>query len=411
MKKMDFKKVDHNYLKIGIFVFVVAAAVILFEKVVGNLPALGVLLQACKTGIVQLGSPFFIGFAMAYLMNPFMKFAEKQILTHISFAEKHTRMVRTFSILLNYFIVIGGIFWVSVYIVPEFKTSFITFVSQLSSYSARLNETTTNFFNQVDFINAEDVTKIINRILAPIMGIFQNIPQLVTDIVSNLYSVGKITFDVIMAIFISFYMLFDKEKFQQQMCKITYTLATKERAEHIFYNCHRINKIFQDFILGKALDSLIIGIIAFVGFSMLNAPFPLVLSLIIGVTNMIPYFGPFIGAIPAAIITFLVSPITAIWITLFILALQQFDGYYLGPKILGGSLDVSPLWIILAVVLGGAALGPLGMFIGVPILATVKMFFTEYISQKYSTKYPDEDPMDTLNTKNFHVPSESETES
>lgn len=126
---------------------------------------------------------------------------------------------------------------------------------------------------------------------------------------------------------------------------------------------------------------------------MLNAPFALVLSLIIGVTNMIPYFGPFIGAIPAAVITFLVSPLTALWVILFILALQQFDGNFLGPKILGDSLDVSPIWIILAVVLGGAFMGPLGMFIGVPILATIKMFFSEFINRKYEEKYSNNDPL------------------
>ena len=120
----------------------------------------------------------------------------------------------------------------------------------------------------------------------------------------------------------------------------------------------------------------------------------LVLSLIIGVTNMIPYFGPFLGGIPSVIITLLISPIDAIWVGLFILALQQFDGNFLGPKILGNSLDVSPLWIILAVIVGGALMGPLGMFIGVPIFATVKMFCQEFIDWKYRKKYQDQDPME-----------------
>jgi len=167
-----------------------------------------------------------------------------------------------------------------------------------------------------------------------------------------------------------------------------------------------VNKIFQNFIVGKAVDSLIIGILAFIGFTLLNAPFPLILSLIVGVTNMIPYFGPFIGAIPAGVMTFLVSPTLAVWVLLFILALQQFDGNFLGPKILGNSLDISPIWIILAVVLGGALMGPVGMFIGVPILATMKMFLTESINRKYEKKYAQADPL-SLNATGAEAPPEA----
>ena len=205
--------------------------------------------------------------------------------------------------------------------------------------------------------------------------------------IGNVFTMGRFVFNLIMAIFIAFYMLFDKENFLRQLRKVIYALTSEKTANRILYNGSRIHNIFQSFIVGKALDSLIIGILAFIGLTLIKAPLVLVLSLIIGVTNMIPYFGPFLGGIPAVIITLLISPIHGIWVGLFILALQQFDGNFLGPKILGNSLDVSPLWIILAVVVGGAVMGPLGMFIGVPIFATIKMFCTEYINRKYDKKY------------------------
>ncbi len=404
MKKLDFKKLDKSYLKISLYIFAVAAAVILFEKIIGHLPNLGNAFITTVSTILHLGSPFFIGFIMAYVMNPFMKFFETTILKFFPKTQKHKKLLRTGCILINYVISIGGILWISIYLVPELKDSVLSFVSQLSTYSEQLNTSISNFFNRVNFVNADDVNNIINKVLAPIMGAFQNVPELITNIATNLYSVGKITFDVIMAIFISFYMLYDKENFRRQTHKIVYAVSNRKKAEQLFYNAQRINVIFQNFIVGKAIDSLIIGFIAFIGFSVLNAPFPLILSLIIGVTNMIPYFGPFIGAIPAAMITFLVSPVTALWVILFILALQQFDGNFLGPKILGNSLDISPIWIILAVVLGGALLGPLGMFIGVPILATFKMFLMEYINGKYKAKYSQDDPLALKNEENESPP-------
>ncbi|MDD4843336.1 MAG: AI-2E family transporter [Anaerotignum sp.] len=404
MKKLDFKKLDKSYLKISLYIFAVAAAVILFEKIIGHLPNLGNVFSTTVTTILHLGSPFFIGFIMAYVMNPFMKFFETILMKYFPKTQKHKKLLRTGCILINYVIIIGSILWISIYLVPELKDSILSFVSQLSTYSEQLNTSITNFFNRVNFINADDVNNIINKVLAPIMGAFQNVPELITEIATNLYSVGKLTLDVIMAIFISFYMLYDKENFRRQAHKIIYAVSSRKKAEQIFYNAQRINVIFQNFIVGKAVDSLIIGFIAFIGFSVLNAPFPLILSLIIGVTNMIPYFGPFIGAIPAAMITFLVNPVTALWVILFILALQQFDGNFLGPKILGNSLDISPIWIILAVVLGGALMGPLGMFIGVPILATFKMFLMEYINGKYKAKYSQDDPLVLKNEEHESPP-------
>ncbi|KXL51985.1 AI-2 transport protein TqsA [Anaerotignum neopropionicum] len=393
MRKIDFKKLDKTYLKISLYIFAVAAAVILFEKIIGHLPGLSNVFHKTLNAILRLGSPFFIGYIIAYVMNPFMKFFEQILVKLFPKTQKHRKLLRTGCILVNYVIIIGGICWISIYLIPELKDSVLSFVSQLSTYSDQLNTTITNFFDRIGFINGDDVTNIINKVLAPILGIFQNVPQLISNIASNLYSVGKITVDIIMGIFISFYMLYDKENFKKHGCRIVYALTNRRKAAQMFDNAQRINLIFQNFIVGKAVDSLIIGIIAFIGFSLLNAPFPLILSLIIGVSNMLPYFGPFIGAIPAALITFLVNPITALWVILFILALQQFDGNFLGPKILGNSLDISPIWIILAVVLGGAFMGPLGMFIGVPIMATCKMFLSEYINRKYQAKYAEDDPL------------------
>lgn len=391
MRKWNFNKTDKFYFKIAVYVFLVLAATVLFEKIVGNLPAISSSIHKFFIVLQTLCLPFLLGFMIAYILNPFINFFERHTKKGNSWFAKHPRATRTIAILLIYTIVIGGMVWIVIYLIPEVKSSVITFAKQLPAYTEALNNKIEILFSQVDFIDGEDVNQLIDYILQPLLGATQDMSLILETIIGNVFNVGRAAFNGIMAIFIAFYMLYDKEGFKNQMQKITYALTNATVTERIFYNGSRIHHIFQSFIVGKALDSLIIGILAFIGLTIIKTPLVLVLSLIIGVTNMIPYFGPFLGGIPAVILTLLISPLHAVWVGLFILALQQFDGNFLGPKILGNSLDVSPLWIILAVIIGGALIGPLGMFIGVPIFAAIKMFCNEYIDRKYQKKYHDTD--------------------
>ncbi len=142
------------------------------------------------------------------------------------------------------------------------------------------------------------------------------------------------------------------------------------------------NEMFLRFFVGKMIDSLIIGILCFIGLQLMKMPYTLLISFIIGVTNMIPYFGPFIGAIPAVAIVLLRSPIQALGLALFIFVLQQFDGIVLGPKILGDSTGLSPFWVIFSIIVFGALFGVLGMFLGVPIFAVLYTMFKHFVEKK-----------------------------
>ena len=334
-----------------------------------------------------------MGFAIAYVMNPFLNFFEKIFKKSGTFFQNHVKITRILSILINYVIIIGGTVWIVIYLVPEVRDSIITFATNVTAYSDAMNVRIQNFFDRIVYINSADVNNVINRLLATVKDISQNAPELLETIAVNVYGFGRITIQFIMAIFIAFYMLLDKERFSLKAKKGIYTFFPKEKADVILRSAIRTHHIFQNFIVGKAVDSLIIGILAFIGLNLMKAPYPLILSLIIGVTNMIPYFGPFIGAIPAILITLLIDPPLAIAVGIFVLILQQFDGNYLGPKILGDSVDLNPLWIILAVLIGGAFMGPVGMFVGVPVFATIKTFASEYVNRKYIEKYPTDDPL------------------
>ena len=403
MKKFDIFRRNKNeqdklLTKICIYLFLMLAALVLFEKIIGNLPDIGSSIATATNYLNALTAPFLMGFAIAYVMNPFMKFFERILKKSGKYFETHLKTTRTLAILINYTLIIGGTVWIVIYLLPEVKDSIIAFTTNITVYSDTMNVRIQHIFDQITFIDSEDVNNVLNRILAPVKDISQNAPEIIETIAVNVYSFGRVTFQFIMAIFIAFYMLLDKERFGKKVHKGVYAFSSREKAERFFINATRVHHIFQNFIVGKAIDSLIIGILAFIGLSLMNAPFPLILSLIIGVTNMIPYFGPFIGAIPAILITLLIDPPLSIAVGFFILILQQFDGNYLGPKILGNSVDLSPLWIILAVLIGGAFMGPLGMFIGVPIFATIKTFGGEYINRKYKQKYPVNDPLELYET-------------
>ena len=389
---------DKLLSKICIYAFILLAALILFEKVIGNLPNIGSSIAKATNYLNTLTAPFLMGFAIAYVMNPFLNFFEKSISAEMFRTLKQHMFkkmckARLSWLLINYVIIIGGTVWIVIYLVPEVRDSIITFATNVTAYSDAMNVRIQNFFDRIVYINSADVNNVINRLLAPVKDISQNAPELLETIAVNVYGFGRITIQFIMAIFIAFYMLLDKERFSLKAKKGIYTFFPKEKADVILRSAIRTHHIFQNFIVGKAVDSLIIGILAFIGLNLMKAPYPLILSLIIGVTNMIPYFGPFIGAIPAILITLLIDPPLAIAVGIFVLILQQFDGNYLGPKILGNSVDLNPLWIILAVLIGGAFMGPVGMFVGVPVFATIKTFASEYVNRKYIEKYPTDDPL------------------
>ncbi len=371
---------------------VVLIAAILFEKILDNITNITVNTGNFITYIKHLISPFIFGFAIAYLMHPCVNFFERIFSNMIPFLRNHIGVRRTLAILLTYVLVIGGISWILIYFIPEIITSLSTFYIQLPKHMINLQLSVQQLFDKISFIDAEDVNTLINTVLKPVIAHTKNVPFMLETILDSTVIAASSLLNAIMGIFIAFYMLIDKERFGQSAKKTIYALFDQRKADVFFYNVNRIHGVFQDFIVGKTIDSTIIGILCFIGLSIIKAPYVIVVSFIVGLTNMIPYFGPFIGAIPALLITVLIDPSKVIWVGLFILGLQQFDGIILGPKILGDSTGMSPLLIILSIIVGGALMGPIGMFLGVPVFASLKMFWVEFIQKKYKEKFLYDDP-------------------
>ena len=194
---------------------------------------------------------------------------------------------------------------------------------------------------------------------------------LVNNLMAISSSIYTLVFQLLVGMIAAFYLLMDRERYCAQVKKLCYSLFKPSTCETLIYWARRAHKIFSGFITGKILDSLIIGIICYVCMLLFRIEYPLLISVIVGFTNIVPFFGPLIGAIPCLVILLLINPLSALWFLIFILILQQLDGNVIGPFIMGDYVGLSPFFIMLAIMVGGGLFGFPGMLLGVPVFALV----------------------------------------
>lgn len=326
--------------------------------------------------IMSILSPFFWAFGVAYILNPLMLYFEKQL-----------KLTRFFSISLVYILVLGFIILTITILTPTISNNIGEIVSNMPLYIKKTQLWFDSHLSKFNLANNQEIINYINRNL-------NNIADRLTSSLNSTFNFAltkaiAFTSSFIKMIFgfiISVYILKDKENFIRNIKRLLYAVFDKNSIDSFLIFGAEVNSMFSRYIIGKTIDSLIIGILCAAGLTILDIPYSLLISFIVGVTNMIPYFGPFIGMIPAFLITLFYDPIEALKVLGFILLLQQFDGWYLGPKILGEKVGVSPFWIILAVILGGGTFGVLGMFLGVPAVAILKVSMERYISKRLTEK-------------------------
>jgi predicted PurR-regulated permease PerM len=230
-------------------------------------------------------------------------------------------------------------------------------------------------------------------VFEPLLATLSGLPEITRKLYSSVLDLASMTLRFLLGLIVAFYLLCDKERYIHATYRLAYVFLSREGADRFVRFMGRANRMFERFILGKALDSLIIGIMFyFIGLGM-NLPYCAFLALIVGITNMLPYLGPFIGAVPVVLIVMLARPEMTLWTALVLFLLQQFDGAVLGPKILGDSTGLRPPAIICAILLGGAMFGVLGMFLSVPVFGIVKLLFGERMNRLYAEKYPDLPPL------------------
>ena len=384
-----FFKNNHNLTK-SLYALAVVIIAIIFYRCTENIQISNILPVA-----IDVIYPFIGGAIIAYLLNCGTRFIENNILVRFKYFQssdpKIRKRMRLISISVAAVLLLGIIAAIISYIIPEIISSaqnVINFVVKID-YNALhdfLNSILRKYNIDIGVSAYRSLLDALDNFISKVVDSLKYVPNMVLSLVTHTISLASSIVNVIISIMVAFYILIDKEEIVDISQKVLYTVLPEKAYNITALYINQMNKTFNHFFVGKAVDSTIIGIIFFIGAVIMNLPYPLLFSLVIGITNMIPYFGPFIGAVPVVALTVLVAPIKAIWTLIFILVLQQFDGVILGPRILGESIGLKPIGVIFAIIVGGAIAGPLGMFFGVPIFACITDLLFELINRSYDRK-------------------------
>ena len=368
-------KFEKKYLYWGLTAFLVIVASILFYYILFHRSSLS---YGIKT-LLGIAMPIIDGFILAYLMTPVLNKIEKYIIkplyvkAKIPLTDKSKRRMRGLSILVTVVLILIICYEFFGLIIPEVVRSIQSIIFQFPIYINNLTNWALGLMkNNPDL--EETVNGLITQYSPKLLEYFNtnllpHINELVKTLSMSVLSIFKALWNFVIGFIISIYVLGSKEKFAGQAIKIAYALFDRKAGNEVISNFRFIHSTFIGFIGGKIVDSIIIGIICFVCTSIIGTPYAILVSVIIGVTNVIPFFGPWIGGIPSALLVLMVDPMHALYFTILILIIQQFDGNILGPKILGDSTGLSGFWVIFAITIFGGLFGVPGMVVGVPIFA------------------------------------------
>lgn len=377
----DEHKFESNkkYFTISIYALFTVMAAAIFVCLIANFGAVRLWLK----GLTKILSPFLAAFLIAFILNPLVNWLETNFFQRVLRIQKAKVRV-ALSIVMTYILLIGIIILGMIYVIPQITDSIVGVAGDVT---VQLNEIYDERDTYVDMLQEHFPEINLNFIEDKIEEMWPTLLATVTNLTKNLVpkvigmtvSVAKLAINILLSIAISIYMLFDKRKLIKMGTQVVYALLPTARAKVFCSRMRECSRIFSSFVSGKALDSLIIGIICFIATSLLKLEYAVLISVIVGITNMIPYFGPFIGAVPGVVLYLCIRPIDAVIFAVMILILQQFDGWVLGPKILGDSTGLSPLWVIFGITVGGAYGGVIGMFLGVPLVAVAAYLLNQAI--------------------------------
>ena len=382
---------NKKYTTIAVYAFLVIAAAITFFFVISEHSVVG-RMAGTFFGLI---TPFIYGAALAYVLNPVLNWLEKKVFPKVFGDRVSKRSRRGLGVLLTFLFGCAVVALFLAVLIPQIVESIDNLAQSIYAFLPQAQ----NFLN--DLIAQYGTNEMLVDVLS-MLGVDISDPSMalqrlatrsytfLTQVLPNLFG-GVMRFtsgllDVVVGIIIAIYLLLSKEIFYAQVKKLLFAFFPRRVAQATLNLTHDSNTIFCGFISGKILDSAIIGVLCFIGCSVLQMPYTVLVSFIVGVTNVIPYFGPFIGAIPSIFIIMIADPLKSLVFAVFVLILQQLDGNIIGPKILGDSTGLSAFWVIFAVTFFGGLFGFVGMLIGVPTFAVIYALVRNFAEFKLGKK-------------------------
>ena len=385
----------NKYFQWGLTAFLVILASIIAYVVLTNLPGFfGVI-----NDFFRVLGPILVGVLFAYLLNPLVKNFEQVVMT--GFVEKSKKPERTKKLgrvlgilfaLLIAGVILYGLFYM---VLPQLYETLASLVSSLPSYFEKARAWILDVVKDNETLreSTENLLDNLYTNVSKLLGddLITNLQTVMSGVTSFGVAIVRTVFNILVGLVASIYMLLSKEKFQAHAKRLVVATFRQRSADWLLRLGRETHRIFSGFVVGKILDSIIIGILCYIGMLILRMPFAVLVSVVVGVTNIIPMFGPIIGAVPCTLLILIVNPLQALYFVIFVVALQQLDGNVIGPKILGDSIGLDGFWVLFSITVFGNLFGMIGMLLGLPVFALAHIVAEDVIAGSLKKK---EKPLD-----------------
>lgn len=375
---MNFKHIkDETKEKIVAFT-ISGILIVCFYVLMNHIPTIFTLFGK----VIKAISPFLIGILFSFVMLPLRKLIETKWLAKTKFDDQTKRKIAVAASMIAFVLTIILFF---VILIPQLIDSIRVFIDSLGSYIKTIQKMVEKL-DAYDPVLADYLEQMVASAGKALNTWLTGAQGGMSQILNYSISFARSIMNFFIGLIISMYLLYDEEKFKKQVKMVLFGYLSEKNAEDILHLMRLTKVTFNRFIFGKFIDSLIIGIMCYVGCLIMRIPYSPMIAVVIGITNMIPVFGPFIGAIPCIFILLIISPLKSLEFCIFVLVLQQIDGNIIGPQILGDAVGLPTLWVMFAIIAGGALFGIIGMFIGVPVFSVIYALTEERVHNNLAMK-------------------------